>query len=69
MYLISVIIQVMISSDEPFDPKIPSELVDHEGDSLFLLQEARSFCSSSLNLLQWLSNFTAQAAIDPMYCH
>lgn len=42
---------------EPFDPKIPSELVDHEGDSLFsIIGKQDLLFIIPLNLLQWLSN-------------
>ena len=42
---------------EPFDSKIPSELVDHEGESLFsIIGKQDLFVHHPLNLSLWLNN-------------
>ncbi|MDU7755161.1 MAG: polyphosphate kinase 1 [Veillonella sp.] len=51
---------------EPFDPKIPSELVDHEGDSLFsIIGKQDLFVHHPFESFAVVEQFIAQAAIDP----
>ena len=51
---------------EPFDPKIPSELVDYEGDSLFsIIGKQDLFVHHPFESFAVVEQFIAQAAIDP----
>ena len=51
---------------EPFDPKIPSELVDYEGDSLFsIIGKQDLFVHHPFESFSVVEQFIAQAAIDP----
>ena len=51
---------------EPFDSKIPSELVDHEGESLFsVIGKQDLFVHHPFESFTVVEQFVAQAAIDP----
>ena len=51
---------------EPFDSKIPSELVDHEGESLFsIIGKQDLFVHHPFESFTVVEQFIAQAAVDP----